>query len=768
MICARRILAAMALLCTSPVFGPCAFADGPASGEKIYRQRCASCHGASGEGTDENYPHPLIGNRSLAQLIPLIARTMPKESKEKCTPGEAQKVGEYIYGAFYSKDAQTRNKPPRIELARLTQRQYRNAVADLIASFRNPAKTDERHGLRGEYFKSGRFGDHSRVLDRVDSQVKFDFGTDGPAPNKFEPNRFSIRWTGSVLAPETGEYEFILGSEHAVRLWVNDGRRALIDAWVKSGNDTEYRASITLLGGRIYPVRLEFSKSKQGVDDSKKNPKPTARKASIALDWKLPRQTEDAIPQRNLLPTVTPETFVLATPFPPDDRSVGYERGNSISKAWDQATTESAIEVADYIAAHLKELAGVGDNAAERPNRLREFCRQFAERAFRRPLDGPSQKRYIARQFEAAPDLESAVKRVVLIVLKSPRFLYREFEGGADPFNVASRLSFGLWDSIPDEELLKAAAAGKLSSAEEVALQAGRMVTDRRTRSKARDFLFQWLKVDPAPDLAKPREQFPGFDKSMASDLRTSFDLFLDDVVWGGGSDYRQLFLADHLYLNGRLAQFYGASLPAEAPFQRISLPLRPSAGILSHPYLMATFAYSSASSPIHRGVFLARNVFGVSLRPPPEAFAPLPAEAHPELSTRERVALQTRPQQCQSCHSVINPLGFTLENFDAVGRFRASEAGRPINSAGAFETRTGEIVKFAGVRDLAQFVASSQEAQDTFITQLFHYLVKQPIRAFGATELADLRRFFVEHDYNIRALIVEIMVESALSEGEK
>jgi hypothetical protein len=360
------------------------------------------------------------------------------------------------------------------------------------------------------------------------------------------------------------------------------------------------------------------------------------------------------------------------------------------------------------------------------------------------------------------------VKRVVLLVLKSPRFLYREITGGSDSHAVASRLAFGLWDSLPDRELLEAAAAGKLATHDQVVGQAGRMLADLRARSKVRTFFLQWLKVDPAPDLSKAKEQFPGFDKNVAADLRTSLDLFLDEVVWKGNSDFRQLFVADYLFLNGRLARLYGAGLPAEAPFQKVVVDRQMRAGLLSHPYLMATFAYTATSSPIHRGVFLSRNVLGVQLRPPPEAFTPLPAELHPELTTRERVALQTRPDQCKACHGVINPLGFTLEHFDAIGRYREKERGKPIDATGEYERPSGERVKFAGVRDLATFVATSEEAQNSFIQHLFHYLVKQPIRAFGPRELADLRQYFVRHDCNIRKLMVEIMATSALTGREE
>ena len=424
-------------------------------------------------------------------------------------------------------------------------------------------------------------------------------------------------------------------------------------------------------------------------------PRPSV-KASIALEWKLPHRPAEVIPQRNLSPDESPETFVVATPFPPDDRSVGYERGTSVSKAWDQATTDAAIEVAGFVATHLRELSGVPDDAPDREPRLRAFCLKFAERAFRRPLADEQKQRYIDRQFEEARDPEAAVKRVVLLVLKSPRFLYREIGGGTDPYDVASRISFGLWDSLPDPELLQAAASGQLATPEQVARQADRMLADLRSRSKLREFFLRWLKVDQVRDLAKDPSQFPEFDEVIASDLRTSLDLFLEDVLWGEASDFRQLLLADSLYLNGRLARIYGVDLPPDAPFQKVTPEPGKRAGVLSHPYLMASFAYTATSSPIHRGVFLARSVLGRTLRPPPDAFTPLAPDLHPDLTTRDRVALQTSPESCLSCHSMINPLGFALENFDAVGRHRAEEKGKPVDATGSYQSPYGRV---GGVR---------------------------------------------------------------------
>ena len=756
----RALLISTIGLCLSLTLAATTAAAADKSGEQIYKQQCLSCHGKQGEGSKE-YGHPLKGDKSIGQLARYIAKSMPDDDPGTCTGEDADKVAAYIHDAFYSKTAQARNKPAVIELSRLTVRQYQNTLADLIGSFREPLRWEGSKGLHGEYFKSQQFwkkGD--RIVDRVDPTVQFDFGVNLPDGSKTVGHHFAIRWEGSVLAPDTGLYEFIVRTEHSTRLWVNDLKKPIIDRWVKSGHDTEFRESIRLLGGRVYPIRLEFSKGKQGVAD-KKTPPPS--KATIALLWKPPQQAAAVIPARLLSPGKAPQSFVLSTPFPADDRSSGYERGTSVSKAWDQAVTDAALEVADYVVAHLGELAGAGGGERQE-GKLRDFGRKFAERAFRRPLTDAQKSFYVDRPFKAVKNPDAALKRVVLAVLMSPRFLYHELGGTLDPYDVACRISYGLWDSLPDQALLDAAAAGKLATRQQIAEEAERMAGDLRTRGKIREFLFQWLRVDRTAEVSKDPKLFPQFSPAIASDLRTSLDLFLEDVVWSDASDFRRLILADDLFLNGRLAQFYGARISADAPFQKVTLDGKERAGLVTHPYLLATFAYTAASSPIHRGVFLSRGVLGRLLPAPPAAVAPLAPDLHAGLTTRERVALQTSPKTCQACHGMINPLGYTLEHFDAVGRFRKEENGKPIDATGTYQTRTGLTVTFQGARNLATYLAASEETHASFVQQLFHCLVKQPVRAFGPQELSDLREFFEHHDFNIRKLMVEIIASSAMT----
>ncbi len=444
-------LAALVIACSTRGAGIALGAETD-TGQAIFKEECARCHGPMGDGTKKT-TRPLVGEKSPSQLFALIKRTMPDDDPGSCSDEEYQKVAAYIHDAFYSPDAQARLHPPRIVLSHLTVGQYRSSVADLIGGFRPAATLDGRRGLHGEYFNAKDIRDNKKLIDRIDPEINFDFGTAGPElddddddliPTTFNPDQFSIQWTGSVFAAETGDYEFVVRTEHALRLWVNDRKKPLIDAMVKSGQDIEYRGTIFLIAGRSYSIRLQVSKGQELSNKKKGAPKPS--KESVALSWKPPHhQVDELVPARCLSPVQTPEVAVIQTPFPPDDRSYGWERGTAVSKEWVSATTDAALDVAGYVADHLAELAGVGDEAKDRGQKLRAFCRAFAERAFRRPLTDAEKQELVDRQFNETSDLDLAVKRVVIRVMIAPEFLYPDAFDEFDGFDklAAGKLSTG-------------------------------------------------------------------------------------------------------------------------------------------------------------------------------------------------------------------------------------------------------------------------------------------------------------------------------------
>ena len=730
-------------------------AESLADGRAIYRQLCVKCHGKNGEGVKNKYADALHGDWSLEKLTRYIDKNMPDEAPEKCVGADAVAVAHYINDAFYSREARARNHPARIELVRLTNRQYVNTVADLLGRFgggEKPAAGEP--GLRATYFGNRGFG--KKIEERVDPQVNFDYGTNAPIPDQTGTNGFSMQWAGSLITEETGEYEFALNTPNGARLWLNDDDKPLIDGSVSSGVFSEHKATLRLIGGRRYPLRVECFKEKKD------------KIASIALLWKPPHGAAEPIPTRHLSTARVVPVYVVSTPFPPDDSSVGYERGVSVSKAWDEATTQSAIAVANHVVQNLDRFSRSKAKDTNRVVKVQSFCEEFVADAFRRPLSPEQKSGHIANQFKKTPKLDDAVKRVVLLALKSPRFLYLGL-GAAKPddFEAAARLSFGLWDSLPDVELTKLAAKGALRSREQVAAQARRMLADPRARSKVQYFLHHWLQMDRAEDFSKDSKLYPGFTPEIVSDLRASLNLFLDDVVWSDSSDYRRLLLEDDLFVNDRLAKFYGIKTNA-GDFVKVSLDPKQRSGVITHPYLLAAFSYQKTSSPIHRGVFLTRNIVGRALKPPPMAQVFKDADFAPNLTMREKVAELTRPQACQTCHSVINPLGFSLEQYDAVGRFRTKEGGRTIDASSDYTTDDGAIVKLKGARDVAEFAIASEHAQNAFIEQLFHQVVKQPMLAYGPDVQKRLRQAFLASGYNVQKLLADIATLSALHGIEK
>ena len=736
-------------------------------GFSLFNEHCSGCHGLQGEGS-EAYPDPLLGNLSVNQLAHYIDKTMPDGDPSQVTGKEANLIAETIHSSFYSLIAQEKNKPQRLNLSRLTVRQMQESLADIIGSFRSSSPNiDHQKGLCGEYFDSRKFSKGSRVLERTDPRIDFSFGTKSAVPEQINPDRFSIRWEGSVIPPETGRYEFIIRTDQAVRVFVNagDANKPLIDAAVRSGDEQEYRAIRTLLGGRAVPLRIEFSKGRQGV--AKQGQDDHDAQAFIELLWRPPYGVVEIIPERCLSPVTSPEVYVLPTSFPPDDASLGYERGSRVSQEWLAATTAAAIDTADYCLEHAEKLARIERNAPDRKKKLEDFAALFAKKAFRSPLSEKLRTQIVSNSFSAAPNLDAALRLSLLRILTSPLFLYHEVASEKNElissFNKANRLSFGLWDSVPDKSLENAAQNNKLATEKQIRQQAHRMLKDNRAKSKVFEFLFKWLNIQHDPELVKDQDQFSDFSRKTAAAMRTSLLLGLDDIVWGEESDFRRLFTDDTVFLDGTLASIFGIPLSKDALFRKVQLDNGQRAGIITHPYVMSVLSYADSTSPIHRGVFLARAVLGNVLKPPTDAVAPLANSVHPDLTTRDRVALQTQAAVCQTCHTMINPLGFALEEYDAVGRFRTTEMcsgqNKTINAEGSYQPRTGKQTRFNGARELGQYLASSRDVSETFVQNLFHALTKQPIRAWGNNALERLTDCFISKNYSIRELIVEIAV---------
>lgn len=734
-------------------------------GAAIYRDSCASCHGDSGQGVASAYANPLSGDSTVGELTKLIEATMPEGEPEKCVGPDAAAVAAYIHDQFYGPAAQVRNRPPRAMLARLTANQLRQSLADVYSHFAGMAESTDDRGVYGMYFDGTNHKEEHKKIKRVDPVLQFDFGHAGPGES-ITPDSFSIVWEGSLLADHTGRYEIVVRSSCSFKMDFGRGERVFIDNHVQSGDKTEFRKSIMLTAGRVYPFRIDFVQRKR---------KTEIPPANISLSWVPPHGIEEIIPTRSLIPRMGNGVFPLQSTLPPDDRSYGFERGISVSREWDESTTAASIEFAKIASSELysRYLRKHKDEPNENRAQLKAFLKELIEVAFRGNVPDELLRVYVDSQLDREPDDAEAIKRVLLMALKSPRFLYPLADADrSQSQRVANRLTLTLFDSLPsDRWLMDKVNQNALADTENVRRVAEKMVQDLRTRAKVRSLMHEWLNIASAKEISKSPTAFAGFDAAVAFDLRNSLDAFLDHVIWSETSDYRQLFTADWAFTSERIANYYGKgwAKEASAPNGAAKGDLFKTAsdgslhhGLLTHPYMMSQLAYFDSTSPIHRGVFLIRYMLGRTLRPPSDAFTPLSPDLHPDLTTRERVALQTSPANCQTCHIKINALGFVLENYDAVGRFRESERNKPIESTGGYLSRSDTSVPFQGVGDLASYLAGSDDSHRAFVNRAFQYMVKQPAGAFGPTVLDELTAKFVQSGYNIRQLLVEIAMVAA------
>ncbi|MFN0126525.1 MAG: DUF1592 domain-containing protein [Verrucomicrobiales bacterium] len=749
---------------TEPTTAPPPHEDGAT----IYAKHCVECHGKSGEGVAGKADDALVGDRSLESLASYIDRNMPEDNADVLDPEQSRRVAAYIYDAFYSPAARgNASPPPALTPARLTNRQLRESVADLIGSFEEPMSLGPLTGLDAVYHESDGMNKKARkIAAREDRFLEFDFGEGAPVLG-CSPQQFSIAWQGSLLAHRTGWHEFRLTTPNGARLYLNgdfrpgDGNRrddsaaqrmpALIDAWVSSGNvDRVESVRVFLLGGRAYPIRLDYFKYMD-------------RRGAVRLEWRQPDGAWDVLGVPYLSPAPARHVTVVSTHFPADDASEGYERGTAVNKAWHEASTRAALEVANLVLPRLPRLTGADGAAPDRVEKWKAFLATLAERAFRRPLSDADRAFFVDRCFEDGLAPELAVKRSVLLILKSPRFLYPDLGRPNDDFGVAARLALDAWDSLPDAALWEAARAGQLRTPEENRTQARRLLDHPRAKAKLNEFFGQWLAMEKGRDLRKDSESYPGFDEHVLADLRRSLELFIDQVIWNDRSDYRELLQADYLLLNDRLARFYGADPPADPDeFVTVRLDASQRAGVLTHPYLLASHSYFKTTSPIHRGVFLTRQILGRPLKPPPQAIIFEESHFDPALTMREKVTDLTSKESCMACHVTINPLGFSLEHFDSVGRFRTLDNQKPINPESPFQTAEGDTIDLRGPRDVAEHAATAASARRGFIRQLFHSLVKQPPAAFGPNTVEELEASFIASQHNVRQLAAEITARAA------
>jgi hypothetical protein len=320
----------------------------------------------------------------------------------------------------------------------------------------------------------------------------------------------------------------------------------------------------------------------------------------------------------------------------------------------------------------------------------------FAERAFRRPLE-QDERAWLSESWAALPAAASVALRLetmLELILQAPQFIYLYTPGTPSALasvlnghERAQRLSYFLWDSLPDESLLAAAKSGELETSAGVRAQAERMLADERSKPVLRSFLSHWLELDGAtilPSLEetpKDSDLYPGFDGVLRQSMRREIEMFMDYVMFEKDGSLEELFSGTRAYVNGPLAKHYGVPGPATAEeWTWVDLDPAERAGMLTRAGFLAVHASQTVTSPIRRGVYMLTEVLCVDLPSPPANVDNTPVEvtdgdvAGGITTVREATLERTGSPSCAGCHIQINELGFAFEHYDAVGRWQDSE----------------------------------------------------------------------------------------------
>lgn len=368
------------------------------------------------------------------------------------------------------------------------------------------------------------------------------------------------------------------------------------------------------------------------------------------------------------------------------------------------------------------------------------FVTSFGARAYRRPLVQAEIDRYTAlfakgpTLFGTADPFVDGVELVITAILQSPGFLYRgelstAVVNGRVPltdYEIATRLSYGLTNTMPDDALTAAAAAGALKTRDGVLAQAKRLLALPGAQQAVMDFHRQLLHMGEYDGIRKDAKAAPLFDGA-AADLAGEATSFVNDVVFTQGKGVTELLTAPYTFGNSRIKQLYGmqATTPKAGtadPFARVDLDPTQRAGLLTQLGFLASNAEGSMPNIIIRGVRLARDVLCINLPPPPDNIPPLPM-LQPNSTNRQRVAELTKDSPCNACHTaVINPLGYAFENLDGFGKWRTTENNLPVDATGTYKL-DGQLITFDGPVSFIKAIASTRQAHDCYSRHLVEYI---------------------------------------------
>ena len=441
-----------------------------------------------------------------------------------------------------------------------------------------------------------------------------------------------------------------------------------------------------------------------------------------------------------------------------------------------ESSGQQAAEIAMNDAGARDSILGCVPQSSSDPQCMNAFVAQFGRRAWRRPLSADEQNSWASVGNGAAAaygDFYKGAAFVIAGLLQSPNFLYQIEIGEADPTSpgrlrltgneLATRLSFFLTGSTPSEELMSAAERGELESAEGIRLWAETLVNQPGSREAMAHFFDELFQLRDLSQMSKDPVAFPSFGPALASAMRDETQHLLDSLVWDQDGDFRRFFDADYTFVNQDLAALYGVAVPPMCGgFARVTLPadsLR--GGFLGQAAFLALMAHPATSSPTLRGKFVREKLLCQNIPPPPpNVDTNLPNTEG--MTTRQKLMAHRQNPSCASCHVLMDDIGLGLENFDAIGQFRTTDSGQPIDASSALD----DLGSFTGARELGALLAAQPQLTECLTRNLFRAATGHVDTLGESAPLNQVHASFAASGFSFKNALVETAASEAFRFG--
>lgn len=680
----------------------------------LVQRYCIRCHDTdTAEGTVDFEPFltptAMLANRKPWEkaLKQLKADAMPPDGKKRPTEAEREAAIAWLEQALIHVDPSKPVPPGRVTARRLNRTEYNNTIRDLFGvslkladdfagddvgyGFDNIGDVLSISPLRMEQYLIAAEQLTSVLLGKTESPpyddfsegvfFKFNQGPRNQSDRGWELIPGTETWLDFEL-PAPGEYEIKLYAWGVANPQEKD--RSNNERWLETDYPLDPKAPPVVEATLLCDDQLIDHVPVQPGNGTTASRQVHTRRFTaqagmhtIRVNHRFPREfTPDQIAAQQVNPLLAPRLGV---------RRVALRGPLQFGAAKLAPAHEALLKIRP--AGDLTEMA-----AAER------ILHAIGDRAFRRPLKADELKdllRFFDTQRKAGHDFERSIELSVHTILVSPKFLLRldnvDLPHGKDDiaplgdYALASRLSYFLTASTPDDTLLELAANGTLHEPPTLAAQVERLLADPRGAAFTEAFFGQWLGLRKVPEVTMDRGTFKTFSTELKDDLRRETSMFVESIV-RENRPALELLTADYSFLNGRLATFYGISgINRKAPFQRVSLAGTPRQGVLTHGSLLMLTSYPNRTSPTRRGAWILETILGEEPPPPPPNVPELEKTrvTAPNLSLREQLVQHRVNPTCVSCHRTMDSIGFGFENFDGIGQWRNEDKGRPIDASG-------------------------------------------------------------------------------------